>query len=151
MATKYVCFDINGKDIRTFSEKKRAVLEYETRSEVHGIETSKGTHVYGEQRPAKSMKPLKNTKTTAKPGKVATSEEARLEANRKQREARQKLADRKDSEIVTPKNKHCNKCDTDKKAAEFYTNRRYKDGLFPWCKDCYRAYAKDYVAKKNAA
>lgn len=36
--------------------------------------------------------------------------------------------------------KHCIKCDDTKPTTQFHLDKRRNDGLFPWCKDCRRAY-----------
>jgi Recombination endonuclease VII len=34
--------------------------------------------------------------------------------------------------------KECTKCHVEKERDDFYANRKAKDGLYSWCKDCHR-------------
>lgn len=47
--------------------------------------------------------------------------------------------------------KACGRCGDNKDLSEFYAGKRYKDGLQPWCKDCYRIYRVETGYSKNLA
>ena len=46
--------------------------------------------------------------------------------------------------------KHCTSCDQNKHILEFSKDRRSKDGLCAWCKDCEHIYGKGYRAGKKS-
>lgn len=41
-----------------------------------------------------------------------------------------------------PHLKRCTKCGDDKPLSDYYTDKRYADGWYPWCTECRRAYRK---------
>jgi len=47
--------------------------------------------------------------------------------------------------------KHCNKCNSDKFPGDFYKNKKAKDGLHSWCKECCRVYhqTEHYLKIRN--
>ena len=47
--------------------------------------------------------------------------------------------------------KVCRRCGQRKDLSEFYAGKRYKDGLQPWCKSCYRVYKIESGYSKNLA
>src|SRR5690606_4483194 len=66
------------------------------------------------------------------------------------RERRKKNAARQPDEIPTPSEKRCPGCERELSANEFSKDQGSKDGLQGYCRECYRAYKREY-AKKNAA
>ena len=53
--------------------------------------------------------------------------------------------------LIVPETKVCSKCKTTKPLADFNRDRTRKDGLFPQCKDCLKAYREANVEKRRAA
>ena len=47
--------------------------------------------------------------------------------------------------------KVCGRCGYSKGLSEFYAGKRYKDGLQPWCRSCYRVYKIESGYSKNLA
>lgn len=45
--------------------------------------------------------------------------------------------------------KYCSGCDETKDADRFGRNRKSRDGLQGWCKDCMREYQREYIQSKN--
>jgi hypothetical protein len=45
----------------------------------------------------------------------------------------------------------CGRCADSKDLSEFYAGKRYRDGVQPWCKDCYRVYRVETGYSKNLA
>jgi HNH endonuclease len=67
---------------------------------------------------------------------------------RQQREARERAREegRLPSYDVSVETKRCTNCDQMKPAADFARNRGNRDGLFSWCKECWREHDKAYYA-----
>ena len=45
---------------------------------------------------------------------------------------------------------HCSKCKSYKPPSEFNQNRAMPDGYHGWCRDCAKAYVKEYQDRKKA-
>lgn len=62
-----------------------------------------------------------------------------------------KADDQSEPEVeVTVEEKTCTRCGAAKPAAEFYKQRKSKDGLHAWCKDCFKKQARERKERKRA-
>ncbi len=46
--------------------------------------------------------------------------------------------------------KICRRCGIEKSISSFYPGPRYRDGLYPWCKECHKAWREETREKRNA-